>query len=75
MKTAGEGGPWGMAVLANYMLNKKPGQSLEDYLDSSVFGNQESFEVAPSQEDIDGFAKYIELYKKGLDAEKAAAEI
>ena len=75
MKTAGEGGPWGMAVLANYMLNKKSGQSLEDYLDSSVFGNQESFEVAPSQEDIDGFAKYIELYKKGLAAEKAAAEI
>ncbi len=74
MKTAGEGGPWGQAILAGYMLNKKEGEALEDYLDSRVFGNQESFEVAPTEEDKAGFAKFIENYKKGLAAEKAAAE-
>ncbi len=74
MKTAGEGGPWGQAVLAGYMLNKKEGQALEDYLDEVVFGEQESFEVKPDAEDIKGFSAFIENYKKGLAAEKAAAE-
>lgn len=75
MKTAGEGGPWGQAILAGYMLNKSEGESLEAYLDSKIFGGQESFEVAPTDEDKAGFKAYIENYKKGLAAEKAAAAI
>ena len=72
MKTAGEGGPWGQAVLAGYMLNRKDGQPLEDYLDNVVFGEQEAFEVKPDAEDEKGFAAFLENYKKGLAAEKAA---
>ena len=74
MKTAGEGGPWGQAILASYMINKEENQSLEDYLENVIFGSQESFEVKPNDEDIKGFKKFIENYKKGLAAEKAAVE-
>ncbi len=72
MKTAGEGGPWGQAILAGYMINKADGETLEDYLDKKIFGCQEIFEVAPDEADKAGFAAFIENYKKGLAAEKAA---
>ena len=71
MKTAGEGGPWGQAILAGYMLNKSEGESLEDYLESRVFSSFESFEVKPDEDDKKGFARFIENYKKGLAAQKA----
>jgi sugar (pentulose or hexulose) kinase len=74
MKTAGEGGPWGQAVLASYTVNKSEGETLEEYLDNKVFGEQESFEVKPDEEDKKGFAAFLENYKKGLAAEKAAVE-
>lgn len=74
MKTAGEGGPWGVAVLASYMKNKKDGQSLEAYLDSVVFSNNDSFEVKPDEADIKGFEEFMINYKKSLSAEKAAVE-
>lgn len=74
MKTAGEGGPWGVAILASYMKNKKDGQSLEDYLDSVVFSSNDSFEVKPDNEDIKGFEAFMENYKKSLAAEQAAVE-
>ena len=74
MKTAGEGGPWGVAILANYMQNKADGETLEAYLDSKVFAGQDSTEVMATQEDIAGFRVYLENYKKGLAAEKAAVE-
>ena len=73
-ETAGEGGPWGQAVLAGYMLGKAEGQSLEDYLDSVIFSAQKFTEVKPGQQDVEGYAKFIENYKKGLAAQKAAAE-
>ena len=72
-KTAGEGGPWGQAVLAGYMLNKD-GRTLEDYLDGVIFADQEFTEVKPDPKDVEGYAKFIENYKKGLAAQKAAAE-
>lgn len=74
MKTAGEGGPWGVAILANYMKNKAEGESFEAYLDSKVFAGQDSTEVMATEEDIAGFKVYLENYKKGLAAEKAAVE-
>lgn len=74
MKTAGEGGPWGVAILANYMQNKADGETLEAYLDAKVFAGQDSTEVMASEEDIAGFKVYLENYKKGLAAEKAAVE-
>ncbi len=74
MKTAGEGGPWGVAILANYMQNKADGETLEAYLDSKVFAGQDSTEVYPDPEDIAGFNAFLDNYKKGLAAEKAAVE-
>lgn len=72
MKTAGEGGPWGQAILASYMLNREPGETLEYYLDSKIFGSQQAFEVKPDAKDKAGFAEFIKNYKKGLAAERAA---
>ena len=74
MKTAGEGGPWGQAVLASYCVNKEENETLEEFLENKVFGEQESFEVKPDEEDMKGFAAFLENYKKGLAAEKAAVE-
>src|SRR5699024_12507092 len=47
MKTAGEGGAWGIAILANYMVTKEQGESLEDYLENKVFAGQEGVTLAP----------------------------
>ena len=74
MKTAGEGGAWGIAVLASYMLQKEEGESLSDYLENRVFCGAESVQVVPDKEDVEGFNVFIERYKAGLAIEKAATE-
>lgn len=74
MKTAGEGGPWGIALLASYMQNKAEGETLETFLESRVFSNEDAFEVKPDPEDIAGFKKFLDNYKKSLPVEKAAVE-
>ena len=74
MKTAGEGGPWGIALLASYMQNKAEGETLEAFLESRVFSNEDAFEVKPDPEDIAGFKKFLDNYKKSLPVEKAAVE-
>lgn len=74
MKTAGEGGPWGIALLASYMQNKAEGETLEAFLDSRVFSNEDAFEVKPDPEDIAGFKKFLDNYKRSLPVEKAAVE-
>lgn len=74
MQTAGEGGAWGIALLASYLVNKKVGQSLADFLDSQVFAGDAGTEIAPTKEDIEGFNRYIEQYKQALPAEEAAVK-
>lgn len=74
MKTAGEGGAWGIAVLANYMIKKDDGESLGDYLNNRVFAGEESVRVEPDAKDVAGFETFIERYKKGLAIERAAVE-
>ena len=74
MKTAGEGGPWGVAILAEYMMSKQDGETLGDYLEKRVFAGQESTTVVPDEADIEGFKAFLENYKKGISAEKAAVE-
>ena len=74
METAGEGGAWGMAVLAAYMVLKDDGESLADYLDNKVFAGQSGEELAPDPEGVRGFDIFIVNYKMGLIAEKAAAD-
>ena len=73
MATAGEGGPWGMALLAAYMLRKTDSQSLEAFL-AEVFSSSEVSVVSPEAEIASGFAAYLERYKACLPAERAAAE-
>lgn len=74
METAGEGGAWGIALLAGYLVNNEEKLSLADYLDKKVFAGNTGVAIAPTAEDVAGFDKYIETYKAGLAIEKAAVE-
>ena len=73
METAGEGGAWGIALLAGYLINKN-GKNLADYLEEVVFAGNTGTSIAPTAEDVAGFEKYIENYKKCLPIEQAAVE-
>jgi sugar (pentulose or hexulose) kinase len=75
MKTAGEGGPYGMALLAAYMLNKEEGESLPDYLDNKVFADAECSTIMANSADVEGFAKFLASYVKALPVEKTATEV
>ena len=74
MESAGEGGPYGMALLAAYMLQKADGQTLEDYLANEVFADVKRTTLAPDAEDAAGFDRYLAQYRAALAAERAAAE-
>ncbi len=74
METAGEGGAWGIALLAAFVVNNRKGQSLPEWLNDCVFLGNAGTEIAPLREDVEGFNKYIEIYKRGLAIEKAAVE-
>ncbi len=74
MDTAGEGGAWGMALLASYLVNNPGGLSLPDYLDKEVFAGDVGTEITPTEAEVAGFNVYIENYKRGLGIEKAAVE-
>ena len=75
METAGEGGPYGMALLAAYMLNKAEGESLEEYLNAHVFGDAKGPTLAPESAGVDGFNTYIKQYKALLKVERKAVEV
>lgn len=74
MATAAEGGAWGMALLAAYMLRRTDDEALERYLDSKVFADQAGSTIAPDPTDVQGFATFIERYKRGLAIERSAVE-
>jgi sugar (pentulose or hexulose) kinase len=74
METAGEGGAWGIALLASYLINNKENLSLADYLDKVVFAGDAGIEITPTAEEVAGFNVYIENYKKGLGIEEAAVK-
>lgn len=74
MDTAGEGGAWGMALLASYLVNNPDRLSLSDYLDREVFAGDVGTEIKPTEAEVAGFNAYIENYKRGLGIEKAAVE-
>jgi len=74
METAGEGGAWGIALLASYMLHKAKNEPLEAYLSDKVFAGENGTTIAPDQRDVDGFTAFMERYKKGLVIERAAVD-
>ena len=74
MGTAGEGGAWGIAVLAAYRKDKKPGQSLSDYLNEQVFADAKAETMEPDAKDVEGFNAFMTSYINGLAAERGAVE-
>ncbi len=74
MSTAGEGGAWGIAILASYMLNKEEGETLDDFLNNKIFAGEEGETMEPDAADVKGFDKFIERYKAGLPIERAAVD-
>lgn len=74
MKTAGEGGAWGIAILANYVITKEKGESLESYLEHKVFAGQEGVTLAPDPDDVAGFDAFAERYVKGLPIVRQAVK-
>ena len=75
METAGEGGAWGIALLASYMVNKAENETLDDYLNSKVFAGNAGTSEEPDAKDIEGFEKFIENYKGAIAVEKTASEV
>lgn len=74
METAGEGGAWGIALLASYLVNKEEGEALEDYLDNKVFAGNQGTTLNPDPAGVEGFNVFMERYMKGLDIERAAVD-
>lgn len=75
METAGEGGPWGMALLAAYLVHHAEGESLEDYLANKVFAASEGLVVAPEPKDVEGFRAFIDRFQKGIGMEQTAGQV
>ncbi|MDR1574837.1 MAG: FGGY-family carbohydrate kinase [Treponema sp.] len=74
MESAGEGGAWGIALLAAYMLQKEPGETLESYLAEKVFAGNSGERMDPDPEDVRSFKQFMERYAAGLAIERAAVE-
>ena len=72
METAGEGGAWGIALLAAYEVQREESETLEDYLADKVFAGNEGVKMEPDADDVAGFEKFIERFKKGLSIEQEA---
>lgn len=74
METAGEGGPWGMALLASFLVRREEGENLADYLAHKVFAGNKGSRMEPDEADVEGFEKFMERYQAGLSVERAAVE-
>lgn len=74
METAGEGGAWGIALLASYMINKAENETLEEFLAEKIFSGKMGTKIDPDSKDVEGFDKFIKRYTKGLAIERAAID-
>lgn len=74
MDTAGEGGAWGIALLASYRINKSDNETLEDYLGRNVFAGKAGSRISPDPKDVEGFEAFMKRYVSGLAIERAAVE-
>ena len=75
MESASEGGAWGIALLAAYMLWQEKGETLESYLAKKVFAGKEGTRITPDPKDVRSFKKFMERYTAGLEIERAAVKI
>jgi sugar (pentulose or hexulose) kinase len=74
METAGEGGAWGIAILASYLVNNGGRMSLPDFLDKVVFAGLNATEIAPDPADVAGFNAWLAAYQAAFPVERAAVE-
>lgn len=74
MKTAGEGGAWGIALLASYLIQKEEKENLDTYLNRKVFLEDNGSTIYPDEQDVTGFDHFLEHYKQGLTVEQAAVD-
>ncbi|MFO7682502.1 MAG: FGGY-family carbohydrate kinase [Chloroflexota bacterium] len=72
MESAGEGGAWGIALLAAYLRQKAEDETLEAYLSNKVFAGEAGTTIAPDPADVAGFAAFMARYKEGLIIERTA---
>jgi sugar (pentulose or hexulose) kinase len=75
METAGEGGAWGIALLAAYMINKTENEPLENYLANKIFAGKSRLTISPEKTDLEGFTAFMERYQKGLQIVNVAVEV
>ena len=75
METAGEGGPYGMALLASFLMNREEGERLEDFLSKRVFAGASGSTVLPDPACAEGFNAYIRRYRALLEVEKTAVDV
>lgn len=74
METAGEGGAWGIALLAAYMKWKEETETLPEFLDNKIFTEANAYTLSPNTEDVNGFNEFMKNYKSCLSVEKCAIE-
>jgi len=74
METAGEGGPYGMALLAAFRVWKESGETLEDYLEKKVFAQAKVSSLMADRSEVEGFEKFLALYRRALPVEQKAVE-
>lgn len=74
MKNAGEGGAWGIALLAAYQNSNTKKQSLDEFLTNYVFSINNENIINPDPDDVAGFEMFMKRYKQGLEIERAAVE-
>jgi sugar (pentulose or hexulose) kinase len=74
METAGEGGAWGIALLAAYLHQKTDDESLVDFLEKRVFSGQSIKTILPQSEDVEGFNSFMSRFRSGLPIQRAAVD-
>ena len=75
MESADEGGAWGIALLAAYMVCKGDNENLESYLEHKIFSDFAVTTIKPDPIDVEGFEAYLQRYKAALSVERKAVEI
>lgn len=72
LSTAGEGGAWGIALLAAYLVDHGEGEDLGSWLDSHVFSGMEGHTIEPTYPDVAGYESFMRLFLQTVEVEKAA---
>ena len=75
METAGEGGPWGMALLAAYLVNQQPEETLDSFLNDQIFTQQKGSTLEPDKAGVDSFERFMTRYHAALEIERTAVDV